>query len=78
MCDAILARLVPALVRIKGISVKDTPRPSDALQGWPWIEDTFSWVEPTAFCLLALKRSRRARVAIPRPTRAFRKPRTSC
>ncbi|MEP7306007.1 MAG: hypothetical protein ABJA98_10865 [Acidobacteriota bacterium] len=58
--DALLARLVPALVRIKGISVKNTPNPSDALQGWPWIEETFSWVEPTALCLLALKRSRRA------------------
>jgi hypothetical protein len=59
VCDAILARLVPAIVRTKGVSVKDTGRPSDALQGWPWIEDTFSWVEPTALCLLALKRRRR-------------------
>ena len=60
VCDTILTRLVPALVRIKGISVKNTQRPSDALQGWPWIEETFSWVEPTALCLLALKRGRRA------------------
>lgn len=25
------------------------------LKGWPWIEDTFGWVEPTAYALLALK-----------------------
>ena len=25
------------------------------LTGWPWYEDTFSWVEPTAYALLALK-----------------------
>jgi hypothetical protein len=60
VCEAILARLVPALVRVKGISVKNTARSSDVLQGWPWIEETFSWVEPTALCLLALKRSRHA------------------
>jgi hypothetical protein len=27
------------------------------LVGWPWINDAFSWVEPTCFALLALKRS---------------------
>jgi hypothetical protein len=59
VCEAILARLLPAIVRVKGVSVKDTAQPSDVLQGWPWIEDTFSWVEPTALCLLALKRRRR-------------------
>jgi hypothetical protein len=25
------------------------------LQGWPWVEGTHSWIEPTAFSLLALK-----------------------
>jgi hypothetical protein len=25
-----------------------------SLVGWPWIEETFSWVEPTAFSILAL------------------------
>jgi hypothetical protein len=28
------------------------------LTGWPWTEGTFSWVEPTAYALLALKRLR--------------------
>ena len=26
-----------------------------ALRGWPWIENTFSWIVPTASALLALK-----------------------
>ena len=40
------------------------------LKGWPWAPDTFSWIEPTAFALLALKsavpehRSRHARSRI--------------
>lgn len=26
------------------------------LIGWPWVPDTFSWVEPTAYAVMALKR----------------------
>jgi hypothetical protein len=26
-----------------------------ALRGWPWIEGAFSWVEPTALCLMAIQ-----------------------
>lgn len=26
------------------------------LIGWPWVADTFSWVEPTSYALLALRR----------------------
>lgn len=26
------------------------------LIGWPWVSDTFSWVEPTAYAVMALKR----------------------
>jgi hypothetical protein len=25
------------------------------VQGWPWIENTFSWIEPTALAMIALK-----------------------
>jgi hypothetical protein len=31
-------------------------RQDNALQAWSWIADTFSWVEPTAWCLLSLKK----------------------
>lgn len=30
------------------------------LTGWPWAEDTFSWVEPTSYAMLALTRMRRS------------------
>jgi hypothetical protein len=26
----------------------------DSLTGWPWVRDTFSWIEPTAYAVLAL------------------------
>jgi len=35
---------------------KETPLNSQ-LRGWPWISDTFSWVEPTSYAVLALKLS---------------------
>jgi hypothetical protein len=28
-----------------------------ALKGWPWIQGTHAWVEPTATCVIALRRS---------------------
>ncbi len=31
---------------------------NEDLVGWPWIAGTFSWVEPTSYCLIALKRIR--------------------
>jgi hypothetical protein len=34
---------------------------NDALIGWPWVEGTFSWVEPTSLALLGLRAA--ARVA---------------
>ena len=34
------------------------------LQGWAWVPDTFSWVEPTAWCLLAMKRWRASGAAV--------------
>ncbi len=34
----------------------DSPAADDpSIKGWPWIEDTYSWVEPTALALLALR-----------------------
>lgn len=42
------ARLLPAIYQ----------RQNNRLRGWPWQEGTFSWTEPTSWCLLALKRAR--------------------
>jgi hypothetical protein len=44
----------------RGLLVRLFARPAavelnGTLVGWPWLVDTFSWVEPTAYALLALK-----------------------
>lgn len=36
----------------------EVTRQDGTLRGWAWVDRTFSWVEPTAWCLLALKRGR--------------------
>jgi hypothetical protein len=59
--SSFLRRLTDGLVGAKGValSAQDPNSNQDnRLQGWPWIPDTFSWVEPTAWCLLALKKTR--------------------
>jgi hypothetical protein len=50
--------LLDGLQRVKGLAFERSPinRQDNSIQGWSWIDDTFSWVEPTAWCLLALKR----------------------
>jgi hypothetical protein len=50
--------LLEALQRVKGLAFPPSPinRQDNSIKGWSWIDDTFSWVEPTAWCLLALKR----------------------
>lgn len=56
------ANLVAGLQRVKGLAL-DAPsggRQDNRLQGWSWIADTFSWVEPTGWCLLSLKKRRQA------------------
>src|SRR5215204_4280876 len=49
--------LLDGMQRVKGLALKPSPinRQDNSIQGWSWIDDTFSWVEPTAWCLLALK-----------------------
>jgi hypothetical protein len=32
-------------------------RQDNSLVGWPWTEDAFGWIEPTAWCTLALKKT---------------------
>ena len=49
--------LLAALQRVKGtrLAASDINRQDNSLQAWSWIDGTFSWVEPTAWCLLAQK-----------------------
>jgi hypothetical protein len=53
-----VATLVAGLQRVKGVALAPAQfsRQNNALQGWSWIPETFSWVEPTAWCLLASKK----------------------
>ena len=52
-----LAKLVDGVTCARGIRLPESTvnRQDDALQGWAWIDSTFSWVEPTCWALLALK-----------------------
>jgi hypothetical protein len=54
------ATLIRALERARGAAARDggVNRQDNSLRAWSWIPDTFTWVEPTAWCLLALKKSR--------------------
>ena len=60
------AHLLEALQQAKGVRLPPSRinRQDDSLQAWSWISGTFSWVEPTAWCLLALKKSQRQGSAI--------------
>ena len=52
--------LAAALVEARGMKLPQSPNfvQDNSLQGWPWIDGTFSWVEPTALAVIALKRHR--------------------
>ncbi|WP_435011144.1 hypothetical protein P12x_002442 [Tundrisphaera lichenicola] len=58
--DADRASACRWLLATEGLAVpkiKDDPMGHDGmLVGWPWVEGTHSWVEPTSLALLALRR----------------------
>jgi hypothetical protein len=55
-------RLARALAEARGNSAAPLAaiRQNNGLRAWPWIDATFSWVEPTSLCLLLLKKLRQA------------------
>ena len=57
--NAVSGRLVGAMTETAGLQLPNdaTFRQNNMLKGWPWMPETFSWVEPTSWCLLALKRA---------------------
>jgi hypothetical protein len=62
-------RVAEALALARGVALRPSDRleQNNQLQAWAWVEKTFSWVEPTAWCALALKkwsRSHRATAAM--------------
>jgi len=58
VADEVRNRLLAAVVASKGTAAppSDSLRQDNSLQGWSWIDATFSWVEPTCWGLLALKK----------------------
>ena len=56
----LVTRIAKQLVAAKGLALaqNDVQRQNNGLQAWPWIDQTFSWVEPTAWCTLFLKKIR--------------------
>jgi len=53
-------RLVSAIQDVRGVKLADrgAVRQRNDLEAWSWMEGTFSWIEPTAWCLIALKKAR--------------------
>jgi hypothetical protein len=62
------------LVAVKGVQLEQSPyfRQDNSLQAWPWVPETFSWVEPTAWSVLALKKCDRSPAAEQRITEGER------
>jgi hypothetical protein len=57
------APLAAALLSAKGVQLEGDAaaiRENTQLQAWSWVRGTFSWVEPTGWCLLAAKKLLRA------------------
>lgn len=52
------AALADAMQRARSATFENSPyfRQDNSLVGWSWVAGTFGWVEPTAWCLLALKK----------------------
>jgi len=55
---ALFDGVTTALIESRGVAVAQNPyaRQDSSLQAWSWTSGAFSWVEPTAWALLALKR----------------------
>lgn len=52
-------RLLAGILAIRGVRVglSELLRWDDRVVGWPWNDGTTSWLDPTCWCLLALKKA---------------------
>jgi hypothetical protein len=59
-------RLLAGTLAIGGMRASSSTlvRQDGQLVGWPWNDGTFSWLEPTSWCLLALKKTTQARSSV--------------
>ena len=61
--SAPLESAIRNIVEMKGYTYSQRLEAVDqdgTLEAWPWTDSTFSWVEPTALCLLLLKKRQRS------------------
>jgi hypothetical protein len=65
---ALAIQITSALVEVRGEVVPPSPsiRIDTSVPGWSWPQGTFSWVEPTSWCMLAVKRTAAASPAVTR------------
>jgi hypothetical protein len=70
--DERIRGLLAWLTAAKGVQAPQAPsyRQDNSLQGWAWLDATFSWVEPTAWGTLALHKGLRAGFVQEAPARA--------
>ena len=57
--DQVQRRLLAGIVGVRSETAwnwNSPVRQDNSLVGWPWTEDAFGWIEPTAWCALALKK----------------------
>jgi len=52
-------KLLSGILAIEAVRLdrSEQQRQNNQLVGWPWNDGTFSWVEPTSWCLLGLKKA---------------------
>jgi hypothetical protein len=64
--------LLEWLASAKGVQAPQSTsyRQDNSLQGWSWLDATFSWVEPTAWGMLALQKAIRTGLVQEGPARA--------
>ena len=62
----LLEAILAGIVGIKSVQFgpSEHQRQDSTLVAWPWIGETFSWTEPTSWCVLALKKARGTRKAL--------------
>ena len=59
VAPAVQSALLAGIAGHKGLALPPSPatHQDNGIEGWAWIDSSFSWVEPTCWCALALERT---------------------
>jgi len=55
--DALRTRLLDEVAALRGNVVEKTDNLDGSIVGWPWVPNTFAWLEPTAFAVISMLRN---------------------